>query len=89
MFVYVPWIFNYHASPSDFFRYSCDGVRYLFRDFSHQELSPVRGYIETVLNLVPKLGKKSKFIRFFGNMIRKIDKYDERYTSGFNIYLIK
>lgn len=93
MFVYVPWLWKYHAPStgeySDYFRYSCDGVRYLFKDFSHVELCPLRGYIETILNLIPKLGKRSKFHRFFGGLIRRIDKYDERNTSGFNIYIVK
>lgn len=93
MFVYVPWMFKYHAPYTgeylDFFRYSKDGIRYLFKDFSQIELCPVRGYFETLLCLIPPLGKRSKFMRLFGGLIRRIDKYDERYASGFNIYLIK
>jgi SAM-dependent methyltransferase len=93
MFVYVPWMFKYHAPSNgeylDFFRYSRDGVCYLFKDFSNIEICPVRGHIETILNLIPRLGKGSRFIRIFGKIIRKIDRYDETHTSGFNIFLNK
>lgn len=93
MFVYVPWIWRYHGNPVggylDYFRFSCDGIRHLFRQFSHVELCPVRGYIETIVNLIPRLGKGSRFHRLFGGVIRRIDKYDERYTSGFNVYIVK
>lgn len=93
MFVFVPFMSRYHVPQSgeylNFFHYSRDGVHYLFKHFSQMELCPVRGHIETTLNLIPKLGKRSKFIRLFGRVIRRIDKRDEIYTSGFNIYLVK
>ncbi len=93
MLVYVPWVYEYHAPSSgeylDFYRFSRDGVRYLFKDFSHMEFCPVRGCLETLFNLVPLTGKKSIFMRLFGGLIKKLDKYDERYASGFNIYLVK
>ncbi|MCE8424426.1 MAG: class I SAM-dependent methyltransferase [Candidatus Methanoperedens sp.] len=93
MFVYVPWIFMYHAPHtgeySDYFRFSCDGVRYLFKDFSKVEICLIRGYYDTIFNLIPYFMKGSRFQKLFGGIIRKLDRYDERYTSGFNIYIIK
>lgn len=94
MFVYVPWMFNYHAAGReyrDYYRFSRDGVRHLFRDFSHVELKPVRGRIETTLNFISMtwLGKASLFHRLFGRLIRKVDQYGEKYTSGFNVFIVK
>jgi SAM-dependent methyltransferase len=93
MFVYVPWFWNYHAPETgeffDYFRFSRDGVKYLFRKFSKIETSAVRGRFETVLNFFPKFGKGSRFHKWLGPMVRKFDSYNDRDTSGFNIYLIK
>ncbi len=93
MFIYVPWIFKYH-SPStgkfkDYYRFSKDGIRYLFKDFSHIEICAVRGYVETVFNLIPFFGKGSTLSRLMNKLIRKIDRYGEKQTSGFNIYVVK
>lgn len=90
LYVYVPWMYRYHAPErefSDYYRFSKDGVRYLFKDFSKLELCPVRGHMETVLNFTSRFGKKSLFNRLFGGLVRKFDKCDEKRTSGFNIML--
>lgn len=93
MFVYVPWIWNYHAPATgeffDYFRFSRDGIKYLFKDFSVVELSPIRGRIETVLNLIPELGRGSRFHKIFKHLIRIVDRLDERSASGFNVYILK
>jgi len=93
MFVYVPWMWHYHSPASgeclDYYRFSRDGVRHLFKHFSHVELCPVRGWRETILNFVPWLGKGSLFLKVCGRLLRRFDRYDERHTSGFTIFIIK
>ena len=91
LFIYVPWMFRYHGGSQyqDYYRFSEDGIRYLLRFFSRVELAPVRGYVETVLNFIPRLGKRSRFIRWFGKLVQKIDRVDERCTSGFNVHAVK
>jgi len=93
MFIYVPWIFKYHAPYTgefkDYYRFSKDGIRYLFKDFFRIEICPVRGYAETVFNLVPLYRKGSLLSKLLGKLIRKIDRYGEKYASGFNIYVVK
>lgn len=92
-FIYVPWLYNYHAPATgefnDYYRFSKDGIKYLFKDFNKVELCPVRGRIETILNLTSTFGKRSLFQKHFGKIVRKIDKYDENYASGFNVFIIK
>lgn len=48
---YAPFIFRYHAPKDllfqDYFRYSRDGLAYLFRDFSEVTLYSVRGRAST------------------------------------------
>jgi SAM-dependent methyltransferase len=93
LFVYVPWMFAYHASTTgdvrDYVRFSHDSIRFLFSKFSTLELCAVRGRIETVLNLIPSLGKKSRFHRWFGRLVRKFDRYSNETASGFNVFAIK
>lgn len=56
IFYYAPWMYLYHAHGSDYydyFRYSKDGIAYLFKDANHIELCPVRGALETLLYYTP------------------------------------
>ncbi|MCB0195311.1 MAG: class I SAM-dependent methyltransferase [Anaerolineae bacterium] len=91
LFIYVPWMYQYHGNNqyNDFYRYSRDGLRYMLRDFSNVELCPLRGRLETSLNFIPRLGKHSRFIKYFGTLIRKFDDYGDKHTSGFNVYAVK
>ncbi|MCA9408816.1 MAG: methyltransferase domain-containing protein [Candidatus Omnitrophica bacterium] len=93
MFVYVAWIYNYCGDPSgkflDYYRFSPDGIKYLFREFKHVEISPVRGRIGTILNLTKKFGKRSIFQKYLGGLIDKMDSIDFNNASGYNVYLEK
>ena len=87
-FVYVPFLYPYHAHKGvygDYYRYTQDGIKYLFRDFKSIETCSVRGNLETVFNLTP-LRKFS----FFLYLIRFLDKFfSNKQSSGYNIFLIK
>lgn len=87
-FIYVPFLYPYHAHQGvykDYYRYTEDGIRYLFRDFKSIEICPVRGNLETVFNLTPL-----RKLKIFLSLIRFFDKFfSGRQASGFNIFLIK
>lgn len=55
--LYVPFIYRYHATVTedyrDYFRYSKDGIAYLFRNAAEVELCPVRGIFESLLRFTP------------------------------------
>lgn len=55
-FVYVPFVYKYHAPPDgsyqDYYRYTRDGLAYLFRDFSEVTLYPLRGKYSSMFNLM-------------------------------------
>ncbi|MEK7560776.1 MAG: class I SAM-dependent methyltransferase [Patescibacteria group bacterium] len=93
LFLYVPWMWRYHAPDDgaykDYFRFSRDGVRELLKGFSDVEIVPVRGRIEAVMNLAPRIGKRSLFYRLFGGLVRRLDRYDDKNPSGFNVYAAK
>ena len=77
LYGYVPFLYFYHAPKSlkfqDFYRYSKDGLAYLFKDFKEITLFPNRGRIPTGLHiLLGSLWKKifeRKIISFLLNSI--------------------
>ncbi len=88
--VSVPFLYPYHASKGyygDFYRFTEDGVRHLFRDFSHIEISKVRGLFGTISNLLP--------VKFLRRIIGPIAGFFDRLwvsrnqTSGYDVFLIK
>lgn len=90
-FIYVPFLFYYHAEVGyykDFWRYTEDGVRHLSKHFTKIELQSVRGALETWIHLSP-LGKVVfiKKIAALGDRIFK--KVKSKQVSGYNIFLVK
>jgi len=87
-FVYVPFLYPYHAHQGvykDYYRYTEDGIRYLFRDFKSIEICPVRGNLETVFNLT-----YLRKIRILMPLIRFLDRFfSGKQVSGYNIFIIK
>lgn len=96
-YVYVPFLFRYHAPPDmqfqDYYRFSRDGVAYLFRDFSDVTVYPVRGRYSTIANMFQFW--KSRVERRFGSVPNKfLDSVAYRQdnllqASGFNITAVK
>lgn len=99
-FAYVPFLYRYHAPADlnyqDYFRYTRDGVAYLFRDFSAVSLYPSRGSYSTMFNLVGfwkhrverRFGQRiNKGIDRLGNLIHK--RSNELQASGYFIWAQK
>ena len=72
MFIYIPWLFNYHGNSkksynpisgegieySDYWRFSKDSIFYWFKEFNEIQICPVRGRLETIGNLTKIFGKR-------------------------------
>ena len=92
-FVYVPFLYCYHGSGKkykDYYRFTKDGIEYLFRKFSKIEICSVRGHLETIFNLLPHLNKFSLLTilaRFFDRILEKYQSKNQ--VSGYHIFLIK
>jgi len=75
-FLYVPWMWRYHAPPSlvfqDYQRLSRDGMAYLLRDFEEVTLYPLRGKYSAILNML-KFWKAQVERRFGGRINRFVD----------------
>lgn len=71
---YLPFIYRYHAPKDmifqDFYRFSKDGIAYLFRNFRKITLFPSRGKYSTMLNL--HRGWKKIIERIFGQKINRV-----------------
>lgn len=90
-FIYVPFLYYYHAQEGyygDFWRYTPDSLKMLFKKFSLFKMQSVRGAFETWIHLSP-FGRYSLFVWF----ARKVDiickKNDSAQVSGYYLYLEK
>ncbi|MGD1924669.1 MAG: class I SAM-dependent methyltransferase [Paracoccaceae bacterium] len=74
LFLYVPWMWRYHAPKSlvfqDYQRLSRDGMAYLLRDFEDVTLYPIRGKYSAILNML-KFWKR-RVERPFGGAINRV-----------------
>ncbi|MFH1744873.1 MAG: methyltransferase domain-containing protein [bacterium] len=90
-YIYVPFLFYYHAKKGyykDYWRFTGDCIDLLFKKFSVMEKESVRGAIETWIKLSP-LGR----INFVLWLARKMDiifhKNKTQQVSAYNIFLVK
>lgn len=76
LFLYVPWMWRYHAPKQlmfqDYQRLSRDGMAYLLRDFEDVTLYPLRGKYSAILNMM-KIWKKGVEHRFGERINRMVD----------------
>lgn len=54
LFISIPFLYPYHAAEGqkDLYRFTKDGLEYMFRDFGEMKLQPCGGYINTTLNFM-------------------------------------
>ncbi|HAU40052.1 MAG: hypothetical protein UV80_C0005G0031 [Candidatus Peregrinibacteria bacterium GW2011_GWF2_43_17] len=86
LLVWLPFFYPYHGNKNykDYYRYSQDGVRYLFRDFAHVEIVQSKGYFETLFGFLPVVGRLSFLFKPLDSLI-KIGNCQ----SGFYVYCTK
>jgi 2-polyprenyl-3-methyl-5-hydroxy-6-metoxy-1,4-benzoquinol methylase len=97
LFLYVPWMWRYHAPRNlvfqDYQRLSRDGMAYLLRDFDAVTLYPLRGKYSAILNMF-KFWKAFVERRFGGRINRLVDARASDWrntiqTSGFFAEAVK
>jgi len=91
LFVYVPFLYYYHAEKGyygDFWRFTEDSLRVMFKNFSQFEIRRARGAIETWLKLSP-LGRFNIILRFSRLLDKITGKDRSNQTSGFYVFLVK
>ena len=87
IFVYAPFLYPYHGGKiyGDYYRFTKDGIKYMFRDFKKVEIVPVRGYFGTINLFVPFTSKNFRLAKF----LDKFQSINARMTSGYNIFVVK
>ena len=90
-FIYVPFLFYYHAEKGyygDFWRFTPDSIKYIAKNFSSVEIQSVRGAFETWLHLSP-FGR----LPLVPQIARAVDvvtgKINSKQVSGYNVFLVK
>ncbi|MFA5799613.1 MAG: class I SAM-dependent methyltransferase [Candidatus Peribacteraceae bacterium] len=92
--IYVPFVYRYHAHAQDYrdyYRFTCDGIAYLFRDCRSVKICPVRGIFETLLLFLP-FGR----VKLFTLLARALDeslpilrRVSQKQTSGYFVMVVK
>lgn len=91
LYVYVPFLFYYHAEKTyykDYWRFTKDAIEMLFREFSHVEIQRARGPLETLVHLSP-LGRVPGVRSGAHFLDRVFGKTTSDQVSGYSIFAIK
>ena len=97
LFLYVPFLYRYHAPDDlqfqDYFRFSRDAIAILLHEFSAITIYPVRGRISTIAALLP--GWKNVIEKNFGTWANRLldklstDKTNFVQASGYYVHCRK
>lgn len=90
-FIYVPFLYYYHAYPGyygDYWRFTKDTLELFGKRFSSCEIAPVRGALETWIKLSP-LGRYKAFCSIAFLLDRLTGKLRSSQVSGYNVFLVK
>ena len=96
-FVYVPFLYEYHGSPHgagpvDCYRFSLDGISYMFRHFTLMRAQPVGRAVETSLRLLAaRYSRLDRPLRRLGALVDRLRGHEAGLyqSSGYNIWLEK
>ncbi|MFZ5918889.1 MAG: methyltransferase domain-containing protein [Chloroflexota bacterium] len=97
-FLYVPFLYPYHGSREepDCYRFTRDGLIYLFRDFSQMHLQPMDSYVGATLRFMVGFGSLEKIALALAAPLERLIGWlrgrplsRETQTSGYNIWLQK
>jgi len=87
--LYVPFLYPYHARQGayrDYFRFSPDALRFLFKGFSHVELEPTKRFFEMWLFMLPRIGV---WLAPAGRLMDRMFRTGDNQASGYYVYAVK
>jgi len=94
----VPFLYPYHGSQGepDCYRFTRDGLLYMFRDFSEMRLQPVDSYVGTTLRFLTGFTSLEKAALILADPLERLLGWlrgrqlsRETQTSGYNIWVRK
>ena len=93
--LYVPFMYRYHANLTqdymDYYRYSKDGISYLFRGCQELSICPVRGLFESLARFTPihQLAPLRWILRRLDWSTERMRRISERQSSGYFIRIVR
>jgi SAM-dependent methyltransferase len=93
---YVPFLYHYHAPEDlyfqDYYRFTKDGLAYLFKDFREIKIYPLRGRLSSAMHILfgsiwKKTFEKFKFNQILDGLFSK--KKNFKQAGGFNFIAFK
>lgn len=90
-YIYVPFLFYYHAEKGyygDYWRFTKDTLALLSKPFSHMEIQSNRGALETWIKISP-LGRSKFICDIFYLLDRLTGKIGSNQVSGYSLFLVK
>ncbi len=90
-YIYVPFLFYYHAEKGyygDYWRFTKDTLELLSKPFLHMELQSNRGALETWIKISP-LGRSKFICNVFYLLDRLTGKIRSNQVSGYSLFLVK
>ncbi len=91
--VYVPFVYPYHARPGvykDYYRFSEDALRHLFRDFRSIEIQKVGGYFRALMFFLPYQHRLKGILEPIAYLLDKLFRRERgSTTAGYYLYAVK
>lgn len=82
------FIFPYHPDPNDYYRFTWDSLRHVFKDFSKVEIYTHGNRVQAIWQLV-NYGRIKHVLNVFNPLISLIEFKNTQYPLGFVIYAVK
>ncbi len=80
------FFFRYHPNPKDYYRFTQDSLRDLFRKFSKVKIYPYGNRIHLIWHIV---NRGNLILKLFTPLVSKIKFNDKEFPTGFVVYAIK
>jgi len=72
-FFHIPFLYPYHGSGDgkDYYRFTKDGILYMFQDFEYMKVQPQDGYLGVTLRFLIGFKQISKKVNFVERFLEK------------------
>lgn len=83
------FLYRYHADPHDYYRFTPDSLRYLFREFSRVEVYPHGNRVQTIWEMINAGGRARVVLNLLNPLIGRWPSRDARFALGFVVFATK
>lgn len=83
------FLYRYHADPHDYYRFTPDSLRYLFRTFSRVEVHPHGNRVQTIWEMINAGGRGRVVLNLLNPLMARWPSRDTRFPLGFVVVAVK